>query len=342
MSRAQPDRSADEAAAQWMLRHDRGLSAVEQDEFLRWLTADARHQAAWAEVREAWGEFDRLAGLQTSLGAIPDPDLLAPRRRLRGRSVWRWGAVVLALAAAVAVGFFLYPRAHPAAAPVPPAVDLASALEQRTLEDGSVVTLNHGADVQVTYTLTERRVRLLRGEASFAVAKNPARPFIVSAGLIDVRAVGTAFNVRLSPAAVEVLVTEGVVQVNPALPVAATATGLPVAPTLVHANQRVIVDHQTMLVPPRVASLPPTEVASRLTWLPRLLDFTDAPLDDIVAEFNRHNVVRLVLGEPGLEGLRLSATFRSDNVEGFVRLMAADFGLRAEWRGSEIVLRHAR
>ena len=37
----QPDPVA-QAAAAWMLRHDRGLTAAEQDEFSQWLAADPR------------------------------------------------------------------------------------------------------------------------------------------------------------------------------------------------------------------------------------------------------------------------------------------------------------
>lgn len=71
-----------------------------------------------------------------------------------------------------------------------------------------------------------------------------------------------------------------------------------------------------------------------------MLDFTDAPLAEIVAEFNRRNPVRITLSGPELARMRLSATFRSDNVEGFVRLMESDFEMRADWRGDgEIVLR---
>ena len=73
------------------------------------------------------------------------------------------------------------------------------------------------------------------------------------------------------------------------------------------------------------------------------MDFTNAPLSEIVAEFNRRNPVRLTLGDASLAGLRLSATFRSDNVEGFVRLMVSDFNMRAERRGeAEVVLLRAR
>ncbi|MBI4626652.1 MAG: FecR domain-containing protein [Verrucomicrobia bacterium] len=55
---------------------------------------------------------------------------------------------------------------------------------------------------------------LARGKAHFTVAKNPSRPFVVSAGGGDVQAVGTVFNIRLRSEAIEVFVTEGKVQVD--------------------------------------------------------------------------------------------------------------------------------
>src|SRR5690606_24022735 len=98
-------------AAQWVLRHDRGLTATEQDEFSAWLAADARCREAWAEHRWGWDELDRLAGLQESMHAVPDPDLLARPRRRRWTSMYRltglpWAtAAVLALALALLFAF---------------------------------------------------------------------------------------------------------------------------------------------------------------------------------------------------------------------------------------------
>jgi transmembrane sensor len=85
-----------------------------------------------------------------------------------------------------------------------------------TLPDGSVLQLNTDSVVETAYSPTERRVRLKKGEAFFSVAKNPQRPFWVDVGAVSVRAVGTAFNVRFRPEAVEVLVKEGKVSVNQA------------------------------------------------------------------------------------------------------------------------------
>jgi transmembrane sensor len=108
-------------------------------------------------------------------------------------------------------------------------------------------------------------------------------------------------------------------------------------------GQSAVIALAEVATPPRVVALTAAQLAARFAWQPRLLDFTNAPLSEIVRDFNRSNPVRLVVGEPALGALRLSATFRSDNIEGFVRLMESDFGMRAEWRSErEIVLRRAK
>lgn len=333
--RSQSDEEVRQTAATWVLRQDRGLTAAEQDEFSQWLAADARHRDALAAQRWGWDELDRLAGIQTTVHAFPDPDLLAPAPR-RFPHVPGWLAAGLAAALVFSVWFGW--RTTSAAGPEPVPAEQIAMIEQRTLEDGSVVSLNRGAEIAVQFSTAERRVRLLRGEANFEVAKNPLRPFIVSAEGVDVRAVGTAFNVRLGRSAVEVLVTEGRVEVaQPAREIPGTESAT-VRPVL-GAGQRTVVPLEGRGAEPRVSQLSEREMETRLAWQPRLLDFTEAPLNDIVAEFNRRNNVRLRLADHSLEDLRLSATIRSDNVEGFVRLMESDFDMKAEWRAGEIVLR---
>jgi transmembrane sensor len=93
---------------------------------------------------------------------------------------------------------------------------------------------------------------------------------------------------------------------------------------------------------PQIATLTPGEIERVLAWQHRMLDFTAAPLTEIVAEFNRRNVVQLVLIDPELASVRMSITFRSDNIDGFVRLLERN-GARAERRGeTEILLRVAK
>ena len=332
-------------AAAWVLRRDRGLTAAEQDEFLQWLAADPRHGACFSHHRRSWDRLDRLSQWRPEHSLRPNPDLLAPPPR---RVSWMF-PLALAAAAAVAVALYVrWPRATDTREDTPLAVSVAP-IEERLLADGSRITLNQSAAVAVDFTPGERLVRLVSGEAHFEVAKNPSRPFIVDAGGVRVRAVGTAFDVRLNSAAVAVLVTEGRVQVNgpahvpPAAGRGQGASENVAAVPILEAGQRAVVSLSPAGPPPQVAALSPVEMNRLLAWQPRLLDFTATPLSEIVAEFNRHNRVQIRIAGPDLAALRISASFRSDNIAGFVRLLEASFGARAERRGAdEIVVAKSR
>jgi transmembrane sensor len=230
--------------------------------------------------------------------------------------------------------------------PVAQAPETPAPAGAQVLDDGTRVELNRGAAITVQFTSAERRVRLDRGEAHFAVTKDATRPFVVNAGDIDVRAVGTAFNVRVDRAAVEVLVTEGIVQLDaeagPPEAVGPANDSPPVPLALLEARQRAVVS-LAGAGPPQIATLTKGEIERVLAWQHRLLDFTAAPLAEIIAEFNHRNVVQLVLLDPELASVRISASFRSDNIAGFVHLLEAGFEVRAERRGeTEIRLRKAQ
>lgn len=354
-ARHKPDddsRIADEAAA-WVLRSDRGLTASEQDDYSEWLAADPRHRNALSRQRACWQRLDRLAEWRPAHSAQPNPDLLSPPLGVRLR---RYAPAIGALAAAVIVlvawlvwrpsgespGTAAFAeRATPTARMKP----ILPAKGERRLEDGSVIQLNEDAAVSIRYTPAERRVILERGEARFAVMKDPSRPFVVCAAGIDVCAVGTAFSVRVDPSSVEVLVTHGRVELEPALaPASGSAHPAPAGPrpppVPLEARQRAIVPLTAGPVTPQIATLTTGEITRVLAWQHRFLDFTAVPLRDVIQEFNRRNVVQLVV-DPELAAVRVSAAIRSDNVEGLVRLLEAGFGARTERPSdSEIRLYH--
>ena len=85
------------------------------------------------------------------------------------------------------------------------------------------------------------------------------------------------------------------------------------------------------------------EIAQLLDWQPRLLDFDSTPLAEVVETFNRRNPLRHVLGDDDLRALPIVASIRSDNVEGFVRLLEGTMGVKADRStAGEIVLRRVR
>lgn len=352
--RSQSSRRVDLEAAAWLVKHDRGLTASEQDDFLQWLAADPSHQEWFARHSRTWQEFNLISQWRPEHSAEPNPDLLA-RPHCRRRSVRVWSGTLAT--ASVALAWIFWPARLADQKQVFPTEIVAATYEQRRLEDGSVVDLNRGAHLTVEFTPGKRRVRLLQGEAQFTVARNAARPFVVHAGGIDVQAVGTAFNVRLAGGEVEVLVTEGKVRLGrsgPAPdPVAADrvvtadrrlrepAPIPPPWPQLV-AGQRTVISVDTNAPAPRIMATTAADMTRLLLWQPQLLEFDSTPLNDVLAEFNRRNTTQLVVADEELNNVPIVASFRSDNLDGFVRLLEVTADIRAERRGANtIVLRKA-
>lgn len=337
------DPAVEAAAAEWLVRHDRGLTPAQQDEFLQWLAASPAHRQSFDRHQAMWRDFNALSHWRPEHSAVPNPDLLARPRRSAFR---RWRVPIqLAAAASLALAIWWLPGKL---ADNRRSVEFeASNYRQEILADGSVLDLNRGARVLVQFSPAERRVLLVEGEAQFSVAKNPARPFVVRAGGIDVRAVGTAFNVKLAGAQLEVLVTEGQVDVaQPAGPKPTADEAVPPSDTSpvvlasISAGHRTVVPLAPDRAPPVVAPVSPAEIEHLLQWQPRLLDFNSEPLAKVVERFNQRPAVRLVVGDDELRDLPIVASIRSDNVDGFVRLLEATMGVRAERRPSgEIVLR---
>ncbi len=337
------------AAAVWLSLRDRGMTPGETAGFMRWLQQDARHAAVFNELDRVWQDFDRLGTVPAASATTPAPDadLLAPRARRRSlRRTRTWVAASIAAAAAAVIAFvpFRTPR-HAAETAV-------GAFHQLDLPDGSIAQLNTNSAIDTTFTPAERRVRVVRVEVFFTVTHDPARPFIVTAGPVAIRAVGTAFNVRQRDTAVEVLVTEGRVRLDDAqrgVPLLASPATPPTETPLLVAGERAVfalTARGAAAAPvPSVASVERVsapDVQRALAWQERRLEFDAAPLREVVAEFNRYNRRQLVIADPLLADRRFSGKFRADGFEPFVRLLEQDFGIAANRGEREIVLRAAR
>jgi transmembrane sensor len=166
--------------------------------------------------------------------------------------------------------------------------------EQRsiTLTDGSVIDINSHSRIRVRYSARERDVDLLEGQALFHVAKNPARPFLVSSTTTQVRAVGTEFDVYQKQGGTVVSVVEGRVAVRLVdLPRVTGAhqdesearkpEGRGNAPIFLAAGEQVLVTTTAM----QKADHPNIAIAT--SWTQRQLEFESASLSEVAEEFNR-------------------------------------------------------
>lgn len=355
-SRPSDDESIEATAGAWLAQRDDVLTPEDERKFARWRAADPRHEAAVVRLEGAWAGLQQLHEFRPAAQRHPDRDLLA--RPARGKiAAFPARAIALAAAAALvlAAGWWAL---RLAAGPAPAALYTTTdgGYERVMLADGSVLELNGDTSAEVRFTPAERRVRLARGEAHFTVAKNAARPFWVEAGGVAVRAVGTAFNVRIGAREIEVLVTEGKVELNKSVgPAAATGprpanSGLRASgsPTLLVANERALIATARVavaaaLLAPVVERVGPEAVREALAWQGPRLVFVDTPLAEVVTQFNRRNAVQLVLADPALATLPVGGSFRAENVEAFVRLLESGSDVAVERPdATRIVLRRAK
>ncbi len=317
--------SIEDRAADWLARRDAGFAPADAAAFAQWRAADPRHAAAVRELENAWTLLGRPRAAGQAARVLADLEKRARIRHFRRARRFTLIGSGLAAAAAIALAVWLPSRLSlpPAAAT---AVTVTPRPERQLLADGSVVELNAGAEISVAFTAGRRDVRLLRGEAHFEVAHDPARPFVVTAAGIETRAVGTAFSVRLAEQDVRVLVTAGRVAVAPpAVPAAPTAAER--APVLLDAGNRVTVALADPAAP-APESVSPAEIAASLAWRNQRVEFSGTPLAEAVALFNARNRVQLALADPALGSLRVSGIYWANDAAGFARLIGASFSLQ--------------
>jgi transmembrane sensor len=302
---------------------------------------------AFEPVRSMNGNTERTVLDWPRHAGMIDQLLLAIEIRVRRQRHRRAGAAAACVAAVLVIGLvWLGRRPLPAETVQAPAPNSLLALPTtQILSDGSVVQLREGAEISVAFDESCRRVILKRGEAHFQVTKSSRRPFIVVAGSLEVRAVGTSFGVQLDRKLVGILVTEGRVivdQEGPNFPVGLQATSATLA--VLDAGSRVMIAVESDLHPLLQATeVSQAEIDERLAWRVLRLDFSGTPLDEAIPLFNQYSRTKFSLADPVLGQLRISGLFRTDHPELLLRLLQRDLGMRAERRdGNEIVLYQSR
>jgi transmembrane sensor len=318
-------------AAEWLLRVEDDQSVGSRAEFAAWLRHSPRHMEEFLMLSATAGalrgvdaerSIDVEALLRDSNGnvvALQDGVDHAPRAH-RGARRKRNHLIPAAIAATLIVGIilsFVYLR---------DGIRFTTAVgEQRTvqMEDGSVVHLNTRSRIRIDYSDEGRDISLLEGEALFVVARDPARPFRVSAGSAVIQAVGTQFNVYRRENETTVSVVEGRVKIG-------TAPALGAGEQVKLTGDGLVLDRAQ------------ADVSTAVAWRQLRLVFKSQRLDEVAAEFNRYNHVPIRVEGAAAER-RMTGTFNANETEGFLQFLRRDESLDVESMASEVVVRiHAR
>jgi transmembrane sensor len=302
----------DSKAAGWAARLDGvDLSEPEQAELESWLQRDPRHVGALVRAQAIWTDMDRMRALQAGAPR-------APVRPAIDHYIRRWAMPIAAclLIAVLGLSTFSFFDGRFASE--------HGQVRHITLEDGSVVALDSDSVIQTRFTAAERTVYLKSGDASFQVAHNKKRPFVVHAKDIAVRAVGTSFAVDLQPQRILVTVAEGTVEVR------RVTTAQQQAPELVHHGGELVAAPSRPL---KVAALSPSEIARKLSWRNGVLVFEGDDLSEAAAKVNRYASVPVVIDDEQLGRRAFVGVFHIGDSKAFADSAAAAFDARVQEEG---------
>jgi transmembrane sensor len=354
----------EEEACQWIVKFESDNEPSTQDiqQLNAWLSKSPVHKETLLRLSKTWCNMDIMSGLMVPLGYSLKPK----RSKLKSYALKRLPFIAgiirvfnketmtlfrpLILPALIVIMMlnltFFWPNLIPE---LPNNMYITSIGEHstHTLEDGSVLTLNSNSQVEVYYTLSKRVINLLRGEAHFDVVSDPNRPFEVYAGNRMIKAVGTAFSVYRLENNIEVLVTEG--KVDLAI-VESTLLIKPktfskdkidfnqnFSPDLIESTVTVIASlkaGQSISIPISSDSLdtPVVEYAQgdlvrKLSWLDGRLVFAGESLQEVVAEVSRHTPLIIEVMDPELKKLRIGGQFQAGETDALFDVLASGFGV---------------
>jgi len=349
------DRVATEAA-EWLARlSNDDVSAEDRADFQAWIAASPDHRREYDEAQAMWANLDVLSGLSST-----EPDALPCELRLEidraarlvegdlrrqvSTTGARWWA---AAAAAVVLGLVGLagmvdrgPRSIEGVSPA--AAEYKTQIGERReilLADGSLVWLNTDTEAHVALTSSQRTVHLSSGEAYFTVAKDPDRPFVVTAGEGTVRAVGTEFNVYHRLSQTTVTVVEGMVDVIRPAPEVVAAYD-PVEPAQAKKTRRV---HQSQAVTLNeaetvVIDLDPEAAARTASWRRGRLYFDAVTLGEMISEIDHYVPERIVVADDSIAGLVGGGVVHVDNVESILKALEMTWPIHVAYESSDVIV----
>ena len=306
--------TATDEAAHWHLRQREGaLGAAEQQRFMDWLVASPEHlreYLAVARVVADLGEVLRdlpadadsealIAGTRPQDGNVvalaagrrPAPPAANARRPLAWPRLAAAAVLVLGLAATLP---FAWPDGRQFAAPHGQPRVIA-------LDDGTVMHLNAQSRATVSLGWWRRHVELAEGQASFVVAED-RRPFTVHVAGLEVRDIGTTFDVSLQRGQARFGVVEGRIHVLDRGDEGALLADLGPG----QSARVALADHRVSVVD--------EDPGAMTAWWQRRIVFRDEPLHDIADRFNRMNAVRLRVDDSAAGALRLTGNLQADDL----------------------------
>lgn len=368
VTRLHPVKQIDEQAAYWLAKLvSNPLTAEEKTALQTWCKINHRHHQTLLELADVWDELDtlsELAALMPINQALDDkPSAVTDKRTYASGIVdfilpFRIPAAVLLIITGV---LLLSINSIPPQSILNPPTLITQVGEKRSeiLSDGSVVTLNTNTSIEINFTKRERHLTLLQGEAHFEVAKDKQRPFIVNIGGLQVRAVGTAFNIQKSLAHTEVIVTEGVIELDRTRPLIFSTDTVPPAPiassppqkkdgektngeknTTDRAMARYIKAGHVVILTQNaetIGKIEDNQLENQLAWQSGRLVFNGETLIQVIEEISRYTDRHFVFKDEAVKNIRVGGYFHIDNIDEMLDVLQAGFNINVSTPNAGVI-----
>jgi transmembrane sensor len=289
------------------------LSAEENAQMEAWLDASPSNREYYSQIRKLLETIDAIKpDITVDTGAawkkVSGKMVNSPAKRIHlfNKRYMLRAAASLLLASLV---FILY-RALTERADETLHLSAYSAPQQKTLPDGSRVTLKINSEMEYVETDKGRRVKL-KGEAYFLITHNEKQPFIIDLGGIFIEDIGTAFNVNAQPEShlIEVSVEEGEVRFYDAK---GRSLSLAKGEAANYNKNTGNFSRITRLIPSSAS---------------RSFNFIDTRLSEIVSEINQVHGTHILLASEDLGNCRVSVTFNHEKPETMIEVLVQTLDL---------------
>lgn len=301
-------------AAQWVVLFDSpSFKPPDVRAFRRWLDRAPEHRPAFQLASRAWNQLDLLSKLEDY--PLPAGESGVSRRALVGGGTA--GAVALA-----AAGYAVFNGASAKAYETG-----IGEVRSVALGDGTHITLNAGTRIETMADAGERHVRILRGEALFAIAPQSTGPFVISTMNGDIAATSGEVLVKILPEGARVSAISGTVRT--------TDKGSASGATLDAAAG----DEITFNASSPVLSHPEAPLLPRRTlWKEGRLAFDDTPLPEALDDISRQTGAHFALANISLAALRVSGLINARDLPSFLTLLRENLGIESTLRSDGVLV----
>jgi len=286
-------------AARWHTRIGRRLTIAKRQAFEAWIAnpGNAREFNAQRYLLDVTMELKGRPCsdlLDSVTGAMP----------ARSWAVWTSSAVTAAVVLLVGIGWSLLRNDGYVGQTYHTAT---GEIRNVVLPDGTIVGLDTQTDLEWVGSPSDRRVRLLRGEAYFQVVHDASRPFRIMLAHSQVQVLGTRFDVyQMADGDVRVSVMSGTVAVE-ALD---DGQGVPSWSRRLRSGQQI--EYSPVGLVADVHSIVAPKV---IRWREGMVETQGEPLKDFVSDISRYTTERIVIADPRAATQQVGGAFSVRNVD---------------------------